>query len=179
MRHPFPAQIDDGLAAFRQIRDRRFSAMRIRTHGDLHLNQILYTGKDFVFIDFEGELSRPLSERRIKRSALRDVASILCSFQYAAYAVRFGRVSGVSVRAERTAEVERWAEIWYSWISSLYLKGYLDTAARATFLPRNEEELKLLLNAYVIEEAVDELGHDLTDRPDWCRIPMRSIQMLL
>ena len=166
-------------AQFRPIRDRRITATRIRAHGDLHLDQILYTGKDFVFIDFEGELSRPLSERRIKRSALRDIASMLCSFQYAAYAVLFGHVAGVTPRPEGTAAVEQLAATWYSWVSALYLKGYLGAATQASFVPASEDELRLLLDAYLLEEAIDELGHDLADRPAWARIPLHGILALL
>jgi maltose alpha-D-glucosyltransferase/alpha-amylase len=162
-------------AQFRPIRDRRITATRIRAHGDLHLNQILHTGKDFVFIDFEGELSRPLSERRIKRSALRDVASMLCSFQYAANAVLFGHVAGVTPRPDGTAWLESWASAWYAWVSAQYLKGYLTSARHVSFVPASEEELRLLLDAYLLEEAIDELGHDLADRPDWARIPLRGI----
>src|SRR6185369_1955857 len=85
---------------FRAVLDGRISGQRIRTHGDYHLGQVLYTGNDFVIIDFEGEPLRPLSERRIKRSALRDVAGMLRSFHYAPYAVVFGQASGVVIRTE-------------------------------------------------------------------------------
>ena len=78
----------------------KIGGQRIRTHGDYHLGQVLYTGNDFVIIDFEGEPLRPLSERRIKRSALRDVAGMLRSFHYAPYAVFFGRAAGRVIRAE-------------------------------------------------------------------------------
>ena len=163
------------LARFRPIRDRSIDGLRIRIHGDLHLNQVLHTGKDFVFIDFEGDLSRPLSERRIKRSALRDVASMLCSFQYAAYAVLFGRVPGVRLRPEGAGELEAWSDAWYAWVGAEFLKGYRGAAAGNAFLPANEEEFGILLDGFLLEESIDQLAHDLADRPGWARIPLRGI----
>ena len=73
------------LAREKRLLDRRTNAAKIRIHGDYHLGQLLYTGKDFVILDFEGEPARPLSDRKLKRSALRDVAGMMRSFQYAAY----------------------------------------------------------------------------------------------
>jgi maltose alpha-D-glucosyltransferase / alpha-amylase len=170
---------NDVLSRFRPIRDRSLGGLRIRIHGDLHLNQVLHTGKDFVFIDFEGDLSRPLGERRIKRSALRDVASMLCSFQYAACAVLFGRVPGVRLRPEGASELEAWSDSWYTWASAEFLKGYRSAAAAGSFLPGNDDEFRLLLDGFLLEEAVDQLAHDLSGRPDWARIPLRGIWKLL
>jgi maltose alpha-D-glucosyltransferase/alpha-amylase len=163
----------------RPLRDQRISAQRIRCHGDLHLDRILYTGKDFVFVDFEGELSRPLSERRIKRSPLQDVASMLSSFRYAAYAVLFGRVAGVTPRPEATGSIEAWAGHWHAWISARFLKGYLDVAALGEFLPALEEDVRLLLDTFLLEETINEVSHDVIDRPDWTRIPLHGIVKLL
>src|SRR5205085_4704879 len=100
------------LDHFRAVATNRIRGSLIRGHGDYHLGQVLYTGNDFVIIDFEGEPARPLSERRIKRSALRDVAGMLRSFHYAPYAVLFGTAPGSYVRPEDTALLEAGAQFW-------------------------------------------------------------------
>ena len=164
---------------FRQIRDRRITAARIRCHGDYHLGQVLFTGKDFLIIDFEGEPARPLSERRIKRSPLRDIAGMLRSFHYASYAALFGQVSGVVARSEATSTVESWARHWYVWVSSVFLKTYLQTSSSAPFLPRTREELEALLDAHLLEKAVYEIAYELNNRPDWVRIPLQGILHLM
>jgi maltose alpha-D-glucosyltransferase/alpha-amylase len=150
--------------------------MRIRIHGDYHLGQVLYTGKDFKIIDFEGEPARALSERRLKRSPLRDVAGMVRSFQYAAYSVLMQRSS---FRAEDISLLEPWADLWYRSISALFLQSYLDTVGKAVFLPAEGEELQILFQAFVLEKAVYELGYELNNRPAWMVIPLRGIRGLL
>ena len=162
----------------RLIRDQHIAAMCMRCHGDYHLGQVLYTGEDFVIIDFEGEPARPLSERRQKGSPLRDVAGMLRSFHYAAYAaLLLGKVSGV--RPEDFASLEPWARFWYLWVSVTFLKAYLTVAAQASFLPSIREELQMLLEAHLLEKAVYELGYELNNRPDWVKIPLQGILQLL
>jgi maltose alpha-D-glucosyltransferase/alpha-amylase len=153
--------------------------MRIRTHGDYHLGQVLYTGKDFVIIDFEGEPGLPMSERRFKRSALRDVAGMLRSFHYAAYAALFAQRSLDRVRSTDMAAMEPWTRYWHFWVSVTYLKAYLDTSGNAPFVPQSREELRILLEAYLLEKAIYELGYELNNRPDWVMIPLQSILQLL
>ncbi len=115
------SRVEEIRARFRPVRDRRFDTQRIRIHGDLNLREVLYRGKDFAIIDFEGEPSRPYGERRIKRSLMRDVAGMLRSFQYAAYAVLFGLVPGITPKPESMAAFERWAAFWSSWAGSKFL----------------------------------------------------------
>lgn len=165
--------------SFQPIRDQRINTMRIRHHGDFHLGQLLYTGKDFIIIDFEGEPARALTEHRLKRSALRDVAGMLRSFQYASYTVLFGRVAGVTPRPEAVASLQSWADFWYCWVSAVYLKGYLTVAEGLSFLPAKEDELRLLLDAYLLEKAIYEMGYELNNRPDWVRIPLNGILSLV
>lgn len=162
---------------YRSILQRKINTMRIRVHGDYHLGQVLYTGRDFVIIDFEGEPARPLTERRIKRSPLRDVAGMLRSFHYASFAALYGQVSGI--RPEDFAALESWAHFWYTWVSAAFLKTYLAVAKEAPFLPHEPAELQILLDVYLLEKAVYELGYELNSRPEWVRVPLRGILELV
>jgi maltose alpha-D-glucosyltransferase/alpha-amylase len=168
----------DILRRFRMLRQRTITAMRIRTHGDYHLGQVLYTDQDFVIIDFEGEPAHPLSKRRSKRSPLRDVASMLRSFHYAAYTALHHRIND-KVASEELAVLEHCTRFWYVWVTTAFLKSYLEHAAAAPFLPPSHEELAVLLEAYLLEKAVYELGYELNNRPDWIRLPLRGILQLL
>ena len=167
------------LNRFRALLSRKINANRTRIHGDFHLGQVLYTGKDYVIIDFEGEPARPLTERRIKRTPIRDVAGMLRSFHYAAYTSLFGHLGSAMVRPEDLAAMEPWARIWNVWISSTYLQSYLDHAQSGGFLPAHREELNILLDVYLLEKALYELGYELNNRPDWVRIPLAGILQLL
>ncbi|HXY60720.1 MAG TPA: maltose alpha-D-glucosyltransferase [Chthoniobacterales bacterium] len=163
------------LAREKRLLDRKTNASKIRIHGDYHLGQVLYTGKDFVILDFEGEPARPLSERKLKRSALRDVAGMMRSFQYAAYSALWQP----AMRAEDIPFLERWADIWYRLMSSVFLQNYLDTTAGAAFVPTNFDDFQILLEAYLLDKAVYEIGYELNNRPDWVVIPIRGIKHIL
>lgn len=164
------------IERFHAITKKKISAMRIRCHNDYHLGQVLYTGKDFVIIDFEGEPTRPLTERRIKRSALRDVAGMVRSFHYAAYSalLRHRRI-----RSEDITRLEPWLELWYKYVSGNFIRSYLDVAKEAPFLPKDKEEFDLLFKSLLLEKAIYELGYELNYRPDWTVIPMRGIESIM
>ncbi|HEX7928704.1 MAG TPA: alpha-amylase, partial [bacterium] len=165
----------DVLARFNTIAKGKIEAERLRYHGDFHLGQVLYTGKDFVVIDFEGEPARPLSERRIKRSPLRDVAGMQRSFSYAASQAMRTRTDTAHAR-ERLL---RGSTFWQRWVSAVYLRAYLDATAASTFLPKDRGQLQVLLDAFILEKAVYELGYELNNRPDWVPIPIEGIERLL
>ncbi len=164
------------IGHFQSILNRKISAMRIRCHGDYHLGQVLYTGKDFVIFDFEGEPARPLSERRLKRSPLRDVAGILRSFHYAAYAALFSQQASGFVREGDRPFVERWGDFWYRWVCVAFLKAYLPISLEASIVPRGRDELQALLNVFLLEKAIYELGYELNNRPNWLKIPLLGIK---
>ncbi len=163
-------------SALRAFLARRLTTTRIRVHGDYHLGQVLYTGHDFVIIDFEGEPTRSLYERRLKRLALRDVAGMLRSFDYASQAaLRSGHFEPASaLRLEAWARFA-WARFWVDSVSAAFLHSYLTTAGNASFVPQNAEDLDLQLSTMLLEKALYELRYELNSRPDWVRIPLRGI----
>ncbi len=150
---------------------RRLTTTRIRVHGDYHLGQVLYTGHDFVIIDFEGEPTRTLYERRLKRLALRDVAGMLRSFDYASQAA----LKSDQIPAAALPRLRSWGRFWVQCVSAAFLKSYLATAGTASFVPQAADDLDLQLNTMLLEKALYELRYELNMRPDWVRIPLRGI----
>ena len=167
------------IERYQLIRKQKISAVRTRCHGDYHLGQVLYTGKDFVIIDFEGEPARSISERKLKRSPLQDVAGMIRSFHYATHSVLLRQVT-LATRAEDDIPVlQQWAQYWYVWVSVSFLNAYLDGINSADLLPKDPEHLKILLNAFLLEKAVYEIGYELNNRPNWLTVPLRSIVQLM
>jgi maltose alpha-D-glucosyltransferase / alpha-amylase len=164
---------------FDALLKRRTTIVRIRTHGDFHLGQVLYTGKDFVIIDFEGEPARPLTERRRKRPGLRDVAGMLRSFHYAAFSTLLEETRSGALGGRDFASMEPWARLWQEWTSWAFLKAYLETAGESPIVPKDRDELKALLHAFVLDKAIYELAYELNDRPDWVAIPLHGIEQIV
>jgi maltose alpha-D-glucosyltransferase/alpha-amylase len=167
---------DDILHTFKRIYQRKFDVVKIRIHGDYHLGQVLFTGKDFVILDFEGEPARSYSERRLKRSPLRDVAGMVRSFHYAAYS---GLFLNDQVRKEDMKKLLPFAEQWYHYMSGFFMQAYLDTVKGSDFIPRDKEDLDIMLQTYILEKAIYELGYELNSRPDWVIIPLRGIKAIM
>jgi maltose alpha-D-glucosyltransferase/alpha-amylase len=172
------------ISRFHFLLERRLAGQRIRCHGDYHLGQVLFTGKDFVIIDFEGEPARSITERRIKRSPLRDVAGMVRSFHYAAYSALLGqggargRSPGL-IRAEDVAASAPWAYFWYQSVSSAFLQAYRQVVAATPLLPADPDEFRLLLGSHLLEKAIYELGYEMNHRPDWVQIPVLGILELV
>jgi maltose alpha-D-glucosyltransferase/alpha-amylase len=164
------------LSVLKRIYHKKVEAMKIRIHGDFHLGQALFTGKDFVLLDFEGEPARSYSERRLKRSPLRDVAGMLRSLHYAGYAslIRNDRIT-----AADKEKLWSFAEHWYHYMSRVYVHSYLDTVNGSNFIPKDPDDLNMLIETYILEKAIYELNYELNNRPDWIGIPLRGIQTIL
>jgi maltose alpha-D-glucosyltransferase/alpha-amylase len=164
-------------ARFRAILAGRLASRRIRTHGDLHLGQILHTGDDVVILDFEGEPLRPVGERRLKQSPLRDVAGMIRSFHYAAHvALRSERLRAVAGTAAERFETD--AARWAAWTTAVFVRAYRDADGIAALLPA-DDEIRLLLDVYVLEKALYELRYELGNRPDWVDVPLGGVLGLL
>ncbi|HVD42276.1 MAG TPA: phosphotransferase [Gaiellaceae bacterium] len=137
----------------------------IRHHGDYHLGQVLWTERDdWVVLDFEGEPARPLTERRHKRSPLRDVAGMLRSFSYAASASSLEHGIDPPVG-------------WEGQVRSEFLAGYLAEVDPAIVPSSGTLERRLVL--FELEKALYELRYELGHRPDWVRVPVAGIVQLL
>jgi maltose alpha-D-glucosyltransferase/alpha-amylase len=149
--------------------------VKTRYHGDLHLGQVLVAQDDFFIVDFEGEPARAVSERRLKRSPLTDVAGMLRSFDYAAHTVLYGAAGGDVIRSQDVPVLAPWARFWQQWASSAFLRAYLQQVAESSLVPRNREDLARLLNVLVLEKNVYELGYELNNRPEWVRIPLAGL----
>ncbi|MGH2635918.1 MAG: maltose alpha-D-glucosyltransferase [Actinomycetota bacterium] len=164
------------LDRFRSVLDIRITGARTRIHGDFHLGQVLYTGRDFVIIDFEGEPARPIGERRIKRLPLVDVAGMIRSFHYAVHVVARG---GDLVEPDRAVAVAPWVRLWYVSAAGAYLREYLETVDGAPFHAQTREEVRVLLQAFLLEKALSEVGYEANNRPEWLPIPVTGIAELL
>lgn len=164
------------LSSFQKILHKKITSLKIRFHGDYHLGQVLFTGNDFVIIDFEGEPARPITERRHKRSPIRDLAGMVRSFHYAVYNALLNRIS---VRHEDISILTPWLDIWYDAISGIFLNSYLENVGDAVFMPRERAETEMLFETFLLEKAVYEVGYELNNRPGWVIIPIRGIKHIL
>lgn len=167
---------NDILDRMKRIYARKFNSMKIRNHGDFHLGQVLFTGKDFCIIDFEGEPARTFSERRLKRSSLRDVAGMIRSFHYAVYNALFKMRSFSPMDTEN---LEKWGVLWYHYMSGIFLRAYLDKVQGSGLVPDNETDLKTMLETFILEKAVYELNYELNNRPNWVIIPIKGIKYIM
>ncbi|MGV9280879.1 maltokinase N-terminal cap-like domain-containing protein [Streptomyces sp. NPDC003730] len=126
-----------------------------RVHGDLHLGQCLRSpGGEWSLIDFEGEPAKPLAERRLPQPAVRDVAGMLRSFDYAAHS------AGVRVPG------------WADSCRAAYCTGYAEAGGHD---PRTDP---VLLRAYETDKAVYEVLYEARHRPDWLPVPLAAVRRL-
>jgi maltose alpha-D-glucosyltransferase/alpha-amylase len=152
----------------------KLSMMRIRIHGDYHLGQVLYQGKDFCVIDFEGAPLLSIGARRMKHSPLVDVASMLRSFQYAAYQVLY---FDERIPKEKGSQVEKWMMRWYEEVKNIFLEAYMEAMqANSIFLVSQEpKERDQFLQVLLLDKAVYELMYEINARPGWSAIPCKGI----
>ncbi|MDR5590136.1 maltose alpha-D-glucosyltransferase [Christiangramia sp. SM2212] len=164
------------LDCFREIYDHKIPVMKIRTHGDYHLRQILWTGREYIMNSFEGDPSKSFSERRIRRSAMRDLAAMIRSLHYAAYS---NILSPEYSQQRKEGNLEEWAETWHYYISRLYIKGYFDKAGSKDYVPKDQEDFKILMHTFLLEKALIELNYEIENRPEWIIIPIRGIKAII
>ena len=177
------ARESDVLTLFRELTSGPIKAPRIRIHGDYHLGQVLWTGKDFVIIDFEGEPLRSVGERRLKRSSFRDVAGMVRSFDYAAWTAlrqHWAILAPEGVSAVRDRDT-RGAMIWGSWLGHEFVRAYTAhlREIKPDLLPESVADSELVLRSWVLEKALYEVRYELNSRPEWIDIPLRAVLNIL
>jgi maltose alpha-D-glucosyltransferase/alpha-amylase len=184
---PAARQEADAVLALAEVIDRRLrqfldttiDGLRIRCHGDYHLGQLLFTGVDFVITDFEGEPQRTLSERRLKRSALTDVAGMIRSFHYAARGSLLLPDRAAVIRPEDAGTVDAWTRSWYAHVASAFVGGYLAATDGTGILPSSDPATAILLEVLQLQKAFYELEYELAARPDWVTLPLQGIISIL
>jgi maltose alpha-D-glucosyltransferase/alpha-amylase len=164
------------LNRFAELGSTELDCVKMRVHGDYHLGQVLHVANDYVILDFEGEPARPLEERRAKQSALKDVAGMLRSFSYAAYASLFAHTAR---GPDEAARLEPCAQLWECVVSTAFLKSYCAAAEGAPFLPKQGAAFRSLLEAFLLDKALYELRYELNNRPKWVCIPLWGILSLI
>ncbi len=150
-------------------------AQLTRVHGDYHLGQVLRAKGDFVILDFEGEPARSLAERRAKQSPMKDVAGMVRSFSYAAFAALTRHTSRRPLDFEL---LEPWARLWEAAAVDEYLYSYRETVAQSSIVPVDQAAFRQLLDVYLLDKALYELVYELNNRPTWIRIPLAGILSL-
>lgn len=165
------------IEKFRAVVGPKIVAQRIRCHGDYHLGHVLYTGKDFLIVDFQGEPSLPLSARRIKHSPIDDVAGMLHSFQYAAVHALLQLPKRGVLSPDAVREWQDAADFWSLWNGSAFLRAYSTTEA-PELLPATREQWDLLLQFHLLEEAVYDLRDALAGAPDQISLSLARLLAL-
>jgi maltose alpha-D-glucosyltransferase/alpha-amylase len=167
---------EDILAALMQVVENKISGMKTRVHGDYNLHQVLFTGRDFMIIDFEGEPGLASGARRLKYSPLRDVADMIRSFYYSAYGALYQHTAA---HPENLGSLEPYASLWYRSVSRLFLSAYRSAMPSTGILPADEAEQNVLLRAFLLDKGIAGIVYELASRPEWLTIPVRGVQSML
>jgi maltose alpha-D-glucosyltransferase/alpha-amylase len=146
--------------------------VKLRTHGDYHLGQVLKTNGDFAVIDFEGPPAAPLEERRAKGSPLADVAGMIRSFDYAA------DVALRELPEDQRDGMRPWSDAWVEAVSHAFKQAYFEAAGSPAFLPRSRAQANEIIDTFAIEKAIYEADYELHHRPDWLDIPLSYLMRL-
>ncbi len=170
------ARRNECLSAIRKLSSKKVHAHKTRIHGDYHLGQVLVVANDFFIIDFEGEPARSLAERRAKTTPLKDVAGMLRSIEYAAWAALFRLAEH---EADPFAKVLPYALAWRQGVQEAFLRAYIETMGDCPSWPADRAEADRLLNLFILDKALYEIGYEAANRPSWLRIPVAGLATVL
>lgn len=164
------------LALLKRIYSKKLDVYKTRIHGNFGLSQILLTGKDVLLHDFGGNPAKAFSERRLKRSPLRDVAAMVRSIYSVAYE---GFFTTTHVQSSEVSELLHFADFWAHYVSGFFLRAYFDKVEGHRFVPEAKEDFAVLLQTYLLENALQYLNNELQKHPGQAAIPLRILQMIV
>jgi len=164
------------VSIFKKIYSKKLDVVKIRVHGTLSLGQVLLTGRDVAIHDFGGVPWRRHSETRLKRSPLGDVGSMIRSYYYAGYE---GFLTTSHVSKEEIKYLLSYADLWIHYMGGFFLHAYLDTVKQTDLIPKSKEEMKTMLQYYLLEKALYALNYELRNRPEKVAIPLAMIRDIL
>lgn len=165
------------LSTLKHIYDKKLDILKIRIHGNFQLAQVLRTGKDLAIQDYGGDASQRYSERRLKRSPLKDVASMISSLRDAAYD---GFYRTDHIQKEELPALLPFADYWWLHIGGIFIRSWLDTIKGADLVPDNPADQEMLLQNFLLQQALEDLNHHLQNNQlDRVKIPLAMIDALL
>jgi maltose alpha-D-glucosyltransferase/alpha-amylase len=167
---------DAVLALMKRIYNKKLDAVKMRIHGNYHLGQVLLTGKDVAITDFGGDAFKTYSERRLKKSPLRDVATMLRSFYYVAYE---GIFQNSQVPEEETGRLVPYARLWAHYVGGFFMEAYLEGVQDTLFIPEEKEDLRMMLQIFLLEKALSDLNYEKQHRPEWIVVPLRMVLSII
>ncbi|MBE0662940.1 MAG: maltose alpha-D-glucosyltransferase [Bacteroidales bacterium] len=153
----------------------KLNTRKIRIHGSYKLDKLLFTGKDFIVTDFEGDKNEAFSIRKLKHCPLKDVASMLNSFHLSIYMGYLKRREFVPVNENY---LQPMMDNWYEKISSLFIQSYIDAMANSGLIPKNINHTNDLINLFMLEKSIQELRHFSENQPELVAIPVNALQRI-
>jgi len=174
---------DEMLAQFELLTSFKLDSVRIRCHGHLVLDTILWTGRDYIFTDFEGDPAGRLAELRLKHCPLVDVAALLLDFNRASTTTVTDQI-GAGALMHETPGPDRllnWAAFWYTWIGVSMLRAYVERARQApvALLPDDDDALATLFHAKMLDRTLGDLRLTLIRHPGEIGLAVRRVLRLL
>jgi maltose alpha-D-glucosyltransferase/alpha-amylase len=164
------------LQSFKRVYSKKFDVLKTRVHGNFGLSHVLLTGKDILIHDFGGNPLKPFSERRLKRSPLRDVAAMIRSFYYVAYE---GFLTSAQMQEQEQNSLLPLADFWAHYMSNFFMKAYLEETKDIAFVPDNREDFEILIQSFLLENALHWFNYEVAHRPERVVIPLRIIQTII
>jgi maltose alpha-D-glucosyltransferase/alpha-amylase len=151
--------------SFRKITLQKIDIQKIRIHGHYHLSRILFTGNDFEIIGFEGDLSFSFHQKKVKKSPLRDLATLIYSIH------RTAQLTSINNDYNMKYPIR-----WFHYISGFLVNSYIGNAKGEKFVPTNRNDFNNLLEIFLLERCLTELRYELERKPANIGIPIRLIR---